>query len=250
MEKEILKATNELGLGPMRILEELSKYIIFYFTPSEVDKKEWPYKDKENRVFYTLMAAMFEEYKKGIYTRGWCDPWGQCYEAFISSSKSSITGQFFTPPDVCELMTQILIDGSLDSEKTDCGAFGNRVICSDPTCGSGRNLLSTAARFAGKSKDTLPYFIGEDIDPMCCRMTAINLMAHGVPGEVICHDALAKPDELNFGYVVNEGMFPLYGGLPTIRMFTDKDRFVYFRMMRYKYVQPKQTNSELTLNFE
>lgn len=57
-----------------------------------------------------------------------------------------------------------------------------------------------------------------------------NLMMHGLPGEVICHDTLSEPDTCKFFYVVNEGLFPLPGGLPTIRKLTDPARPITLRV--------------------
>ena len=58
---------------------------------------------------------------------------------------------------------------------------------------------------------------GEDIDSLCVRMSAVNIAVHGGFGEVVCHDSLCEPGDIKFGYIINEGLYPFPGGLPTIR---------------------------------
>ena len=81
------------------------------------------------------------------------------YEEYGMSSDA--LGQHFTPHRVCETMVEIA--GVVDENDTD-----DRQTVLDPTCGSGRILL-TAGR---KQPDAL--FVGQDKDPLCARMTALN----------------------------------------------------------------------------
>ena len=133
-----------------------------------------------------------------------------------------------TAPSVCDVMCGVTARSVAGKSKTSCGAFGKRIICNDPACGSSRNLIALASKYIDKPRKELPYFIGEDIDATCCKMSAINMCVHGIPGEVVCHDALAEPDTLRFGYVINETTYPIYTGVPSIRRFEDKRRFVLF----------------------
>ena len=71
------------------------------------------------------------------------------------------------------------------------------------------------------------YAIGEDIDAICVKQTAVNLAIHGYYGEVVCHDTLKEPDTVRFGYIINEGLF-LFGrrGLPNVRYSCNTDDFI------------------------
>ena len=73
-------------------------------------------------------------------------------------------------------------------------------MINDCAVGSGRTLLAFHIRHLGN------YYVAEDIDPMCVRMTVCNFLLHGVEGEVICHDTLCCPDSCVFAYKVNEGL--------------------------------------------
>lgn len=88
-------------------------------------------------------------------------------------------------------MAQIIgIDRDADNEpKT-----GLRI--SDPTCGSGRNLLSHHAENPGN------FYFGEDIDRTCCLMTVCNFIIHGCVGEVVWHNSL-DPESYYCGWSVN-----------------------------------------------
>ena len=72
-----------------------------------------------------------------------------------------------------------------------------------------------------------PYFIGEDLDLTCCKMTAINMCAHGIPGEVICHNTLSEPDTVKNGFIINEHL--MFMPIPSIRITNNKNLFVLFR---------------------
>ena len=124
------------------------------------------------------------------------DFFGQTYEAmFQSKGKSSVLGQYFTPDGVARAMAGI-------SKGTDEKKRINTVY--DCCCGSGRLLL---ANIFSPPLNVPKIFIGEDIDIVSCRMCALNLMAHGCYGMVVCHDVLTDsvPHVI---YIVNECRFP------------------------------------------
>ncbi|UII21575.1 N-6 DNA methylase [Fulvivirga ligni] len=107
------------------------------------------------------------------YGHEWCDPLGNLYEEITSKRKSQALGQFFTPEHLCDLMVQLNYSEVISNARI-----------SDPACGSGRNLLAFHVAYPGN------YVFGEDIDLMCCKMAAINLMVHGCQGEIIHHNSL------------------------------------------------------------
>lgn len=128
------------------------------------------------------------------------DPLGRMYEAITSKYKSSRLGQFFTPSHVVDMMTKISGIGNDRKEFV-------RVL--DPACGSGRMGLSAASHTMAKGVPT--WVTMNDIDPICAKMTAVNMAFNGVVGEVVCMNGLDITGEsFRFAYKVA----PLYLYLP------------------------------------
>lgn len=142
------------------------------------------YKEKERKLFIDIWQVIHTEVKKrvGMWTgnlKDWYDPLGRFYETITSRHKSGAMGQFFTPPSIVDVMTQMTIHPN--SEK-------NLHRIYDPTCGSGRMGLA-AASFCMANQ--VPCWITMvDIDPICTKMSAINMAMHGVVGEIICMNSL------------------------------------------------------------
>ncbi|KAA9400715.1 SAM-dependent DNA methyltransferase [Haloarcula sp. CBA1131] len=101
---------------------------------------------------------------------------GAVYEEYGMSSDAF--GQHFTPHTVCETMAEIagVVNESSGTE--------DRQTVLDPTCGSGRMLL-VAGR---KQPDAL--FVGQDKDPLCARMTALNCCFLNLDAYIIQGDSL------------------------------------------------------------
>lgn len=106
------------------------------------------------------------------------DPFGDYFQEFLSDSKN---GQFFTPICVCDLMTQLTTAIRPEDKRKN-----GDVRVYDPTCGSGRLLLSAA------KKDRKQFFIGADISYICCLMTIINLCLNSLNGEVLHMNTLSN----------------------------------------------------------
>ena len=51
----------------------------------------------------------------------------------------------------------------------------------------------------GKKSIQHHSYYGIDVDPVCVKISAINLFLNGLSGELMCANALA-PDEFRFGY--------------------------------------------------
>lgn len=121
------------------------------------------------------------------------DALGMVYEAmFQSKFKASTSGQFFTPDCLCSLMARIT--------ETDGGAVN------DPACGSGRTFLGYRCQELSKGR----YYTechGQDIDPVSCKMCALNLMVYGCGGSVTQMDTLKYSGEWN-AYYINEVRYP------------------------------------------
>lgn len=206
--KELVKQLSDFsyrsGYEVGRVFDDFLRYIINGFTvPGYPGLPDWHYKDEENRAFYSMVQTLTLALQKEIYSKGWFDAFGHIYEDLIASkSRRSNSGQFFTPETLCDLMTEI----TYPNEKI----VGK--LISDPTCGSGRTLLSFHAKHPGNR------YIAEDIDKTCTMMTVCNFLFHGVEGEVVWHDSL-NPDSFFGAWKVNEGLnnpFHKFFGIPHI----------------------------------
>jgi type I restriction enzyme M protein len=143
------------------------------------------YDRKEIDVFCKLFTELVIIYHNTVFANDWCDPLGEYYECLIGNYKKSRFGQFFTPKSICQMMAGFVI------EKDNFGQTIN-----EPCSGSGRMVLAANQVTKGN------YYVCEDLDPMCCKMTAINLCFHEIRGEVHCHDTL-KMDKPRFSLVTN-----------------------------------------------
>jgi len=158
------------------------------------DRLKEKYKDdypKLGELFYAWIKIMDERITDTVL---WFDALGTLYEYLASRSKKSWLGQFFTPESLCDLMTHITSSSQkqTDQKVNDCA------------CGSGRMLLSFNAVHPGN------LLYGEDMDPICAKMTALNLAIHGGQGQVTCMDSLCQ--DWKFCYEVNP--YHKYGSLP------------------------------------
>lgn len=99
------------------------------------------------------------------------DPLGEMFMMRISHGNN---GQFFTPQDLCDLMAHIT------------EPIGETV--NDPTCGSGRLLLSALKTSRDNGKEPIVY--GNDLSYTCAQMCLMNLLFNSARGEVSCGDAL------------------------------------------------------------
>lgn len=209
--KEFLKQfssfVSKYGLEVSNVFDDFLQYIIWVHTLPEYGKKieSWGYTPSQSKEMYDMYCTLILAVKPEIDRHGWFDAFGFIYEDMIAGKfRRSNSGQFFTPPSICNLMTYI----SAPKEQRIVGK-----TISDPTCGSGRNLLALHAEHVGN------YYVAEDIDRTCCMMTVCNFIIHGVEGEVIWHNTL-QPDTFYGGWKTNEqlnSLFSQYRGIPHVR---------------------------------
>ena len=118
------------------------------------------------------------------------DPLGNSFMERVSFGQN---GQFFTPKTICDFMANIM-DPHLES-------------ISDPTCGSGRLLLSGLKK--ARKNNVEPHIHGNDLSNTCAKMTLLNLLSNSASGIVTCGDGLRldynnyifyKIDRLRFIY--------------------------------------------------
>lgn len=86
-------------------------------------------------------------------------------------------GQFFTPEPVSQLMAELVASPNESGEKTQ--------TVNDPTCGSGRFLLSMAKKHPDWD------FVGQDVDHRCAQMAAINMGLNGLRGWAVWQNTLS-----------------------------------------------------------
>jgi len=221
----IQELSHETGKDVKQIMFDLLMFIIVNFNPEVKPDPTWRYTKEQNKKFHDMMVQWLKVMDEELKHKEWYDPWGDLFMAL--TPKGGMKGQFFTPDNICDMMADICNPATAEP-KTLCGAFGWRVTVNDPTCGSGRNLLAAHAKFI-KEKVRQPFLVAEDIDLTCCLMTAVNMMSHGCFGEVICHNTLTDPKGIRIGFLINEGMYPLTPGIPTIRIRKEPEWFVSLR---------------------
>lgn len=229
LSQEMEKFGYRYGIGMAETLSALLDYIIGCMDPEGKPVEGWRYNKEQNQCFYTMMSVYFNIMQDALVHDGWHDAFGDLFMEWAGSKNA--LGQCFTPACICDMMADCTFgDTKPDVPQVNCNGFGRRITVSDCACGSGRLLLAAASKLERIGAEK-PYLIGEDIDAMCCKQTAINMMIHGCYGEVICHDTLCEPGEARFGYIVNEGLYP-FPALPTIRRFTDPNVFVGCRIWK------------------
>lgn len=147
---------------------------------------------------------------------GWYDYLGIFYENIVQTKyKAGARGQFFTPADVCQVMTELTINDDVDYT----GKFVN-----DCCCGSGRFLL------AGHSLMPGAIMIGSDLDEVACKMAVLNFWSHGVRGSILHQNTLTL--EFYQAWRVNNY---LYHGLPIphIELVTERDAYNFVEASAY-----------------
>ncbi len=112
---------------------------------------------------------------------------GQAYEYLLrkfAEGQGQSAGEFFTPPEVAELMALIL-----DPEPGDA--------IYDPTCGSARLLVKTSLRFIAKygtSSRIAPLkLFGQEINPNTFAMARMDVFIYDLDAEIRLGDTMHRP---------------------------------------------------------
>lgn len=143
------------------------------------------YKKEELTVFANLFGELILIYNNAKLNNSWADPLGEYYELLASNSKKSNFGQYFTPKPICDMMAKFTITPN---------EWGKTI--NEPCAGSGRMILAANHQANGN------YFVAQDLDPICCKMTAINMCLHEIRGEVHNMDTLRMTD-FRMSYSIN-----------------------------------------------
>ena len=218
----------------------LLDYIIGFFDPTGAPVEGWAFKPEQNARMHEMMYIYLQIMDEQLQRKRWFDAWGDLFMALYANGADK--NQFFTPPSLVDMMTEITME-NLGEPTTNANGFGRRHIINDPSCGSSRNLLAGHTKYL-HVYNREPYLSGEDIDSLCCKMSAINMMMHGCYGEVVCHNTLAEPDKVRLGYIINETMYPIPNALPSIRRSTDPARFVCTSSMMHARRQAAKEKAE------
>ena len=138
--------------------------------------------------------AMIERHKAGKTGKRGCDLIGQMFgelvaamdktdadiigDLYVGAISYGEAGQYFTPESLTRLMAQMTIDPDARPEN------GRPIYVNDPCCGTGRMLLEAS------TINPHVELVGQDVDPRCAHMTAINLGLRGRYGWVVCGNSL------------------------------------------------------------
>lgn len=227
LEKMLKGFCYQYGLNISNVFDDWLFFILGNFNLKPKPEPGWKYTQEQNIQFHKMFVEWIQIMERQINRLEWYDTFGELYESCVASAgRRNNTGQFFTPANVCDLMTEI-------------NGVGDRPVgknVSDPTCGSGRTLLSFHAQYPGN------FMYAEDIDRTCSMMTVANFLIHGAVGEVIWHDSL-WPDSWNGGWKVNEFLNnPLspYCGIPHMREIGKAESMI----MRYWENRAKEVADE------
>lgn len=160
-----------------------------------------PYDEKEKAAFTEMYFEMFRVFSEQVTEKDkpYYDMFGRMYETISSNYKKSGLGQFFTPEEV----VSVIVDLQCIDLKT---GGGSRIL--DPCSGSGRMLFIAHTKAPGN------FQYGIDIDHVCVKMTALNMMLHGCVGEVVCGNGLFLDQDWRFGLSINPVL--THCGIPSI----------------------------------
>ena len=189
------------------IFDEWLDWMIAFFDRDNVVRHDGDFSKifnemkESNETYYKCFTSIAKETAKQIEDKGWFDAFGTIYEEKVKTGyKASSMGQFFTPATLCDVLARIAADK-------------NSTFTYVPACGSGRLPL---AMWGQLYKDKFHYFMLGDLDPLSCKMSALNMMFNGMFGIVERRDALSM--DFFVGYVVNEMCYPIPCAVPSIRV--------------------------------
>lgn len=159
----------------------------------------WQTMQEEDSVFYELAIYWILDVVNAMDRGEYLDLFGMLYESlYLTRSKASNTGQFFTPGSISTLCAEMLDENREGGTVSDCAV------------GSGRLLLAHYMKVTktDHSRGRRFKYEGQDSDIIACKMCALNLMVHGMNGTVICRDTLANSTPTVI-YHINEVRYPI-----------------------------------------
>lgn len=139
------------------------------------------YNSNELSSFATCLGYMIEEYQQAATDGDWDDMLGIFFEEIGSLKGKQQLGQFFTPKHVCDLMAQLTGDTK--------NPVPDGTTVSDPSAGSGRNLIAHSRLHPGNRWNT--FYHAYDLDRRCVNMSVLNMVMYGMKGVVIHMNSLS-----------------------------------------------------------
>lgn len=124
---------------------------------------------ERNEKLVKLMNSV-AEMKLGDYQNNTIDAFGDAYEFLMgmyASNAGKSGGEYFTPQEVSELLTRIVLVGKTEVNKV-----------YDPACGSG-SLLLKSSKILGKDNVRLGFF-GQEINITTYNLCRINMFLHDI----------------------------------------------------------------------
>lgn len=147
------------------------------------------YNKKEQKIICQMFTMLVLELEKNPNQ----DLLGELYMMLQISNKNA--GQFFTPYNVCEMMSKLTFDRKKLGKTVHKKGYANVYDCA---CGAGATLISASEQckemFKKYNYQNHVYFVGQDIDITCVHMCYIQLSLHGLAGYVIHDNSLIKPE--------------------------------------------------------
>ena len=146
-----------------------------------------PYHKEELSQFSQAFALLVTE----MEAHPFADLLGPYYTEIASHSSKQARGEFYTPPEVSELMARM----SVDVRKVI--AEGKPITLSDPCCGSGGMILAYTKQFSplvlkGETSHVdLLRVTCQDINPVAVDMCYLNTTMWGIPATMILGNTLA-----------------------------------------------------------
>jgi len=127
------------------------------------------YDKKEINLFPQLLSALVMYYTDHSTGGGWVDGLGEFFEEHNGKFGRDARGQFFTPPQLCDLMAMITnpTNGSIN----------------DPAAGSGRCLI--AVDRLNPNNRLQNFYVAQDVDNRCVKMCVVNMVLYGMKGAVL-----------------------------------------------------------------
>lgn len=170
--EEIVKTLEKIsdrGESFHRVFDNFLDLIVYAVSQQEekymevIERIKDDRQEGERNIDYYTQA--FSQLVEGMENNQLEDLLGDIFENRVSLGQN---GQFFTPQSVSDVTAKMSYTGEQEN-----------LHINDPTCGSGRVLLSAAK----VSKNNI--FSGFDLDNRCMKMALINLFFNGLWGYVV-----------------------------------------------------------------
>lgn len=232
LHSEIDRYCRRFGYDHASAFEQLLNLMVHWLEIEDKSPHVMPRLGNEAaQALVTLMRIFFSALHTELAHRKWVDLFGDYFMEYGANKKDR--GQCFTPDCVCDVMARLSLGINEGTDfDTMCHyvpGFGRKVVVNDCACGSGCLLLAAGSTYRHITHHNDVYLVASDIDDRCCKQSAINILVHGFYGEVACMDTLMGESSFSHGWIVNQGLYPIPFGLPSLTYTTDKSKFFQYQ---------------------